>query len=197
MADPLYLSLWFPNLQFDDALPKALAAIRQFPFAAQRPGISYVSIQPVGWSEQSVLEQRFNPGIGPEEAVLIAADLLHEDYAYVFEAYWDLWYASDDGEESVQKPTRVTFVVHGPEFDEAVYEQEGHVKIEFGLDSPFLQEEVDMTPEAERRVQSNVHKLVEFTSNLEKNSGVNARLLWSESDENLAQKLIARLQKVQ
>jgi hypothetical protein len=197
MADPLYLSLWFPNLQFDDALPKALAVIRQFPFAAQRPGISYVSIQPVSWSEQSVLEQRFNPGIEPEEAVLIAADLLHEDYAYVFEAYWDLWYASDDGKESVQRPTLVTFVVHGPEFDEDVYEQEGHVKIEFGLDSPFLQEEVDMTAEAERRVQSNVHKLVEFTSNLEKNSGVNARLLWSESDENLAQKLIARLQKVQ
>jgi len=39
--------------------------------------------------------------------------------------------------------------------------------------------------------------VLEFTSNLEKNSGVNARLLWSESDENLAQKLIARLQRVQ
>jgi hypothetical protein len=33
--------------------------------------------------------------------------------------------------------------------------------------------------------------------NVEKNSGTNARLLWSESEESLAQKLIARLQKVQ
>jgi len=27
----------------------------------------------------------------PEEAVVIAADLVHDDYAYTFDAYWDLW----------------------------------------------------------------------------------------------------------
>ncbi|HEX4489088.1 MAG TPA: hypothetical protein VH088_22635 [Terriglobales bacterium] len=197
MADPLFLSLWFPNLQLDDALPRALAVMRQFPFSPALPGISYISVQPVSWSEASVLEQRYNPGIPPEQAVLVAADLLHEDYAYVFEGSWDLWFANEDGQESVQRPVRVKFIVHGPEFDEAVYEQEGHIKIEFGLDSPFLQEEVEMNSEAESRVKSNVKKLVDFTNNLEKNSGTNSRLLWSESEENIAQKLISRLQKVQ
>ena len=197
MADPLYLSIWFPNLQLDDALPRALAVMRQFPFSAQYPGVSYVSVQPVSWGEASVLEQRFNPGIPPEQAVLVAVDLLHQDYAYIFEGSWELWFASEDGKESRQRPVGVKFIVHGPEFDEAVYEQEGHIKIEFGLDSPFLQEEVEMTPEAESRVKSNVKKLVDFTNNIEKNSGANARLLWSESEENIAQKLISRLQKVQ
>lgn len=197
MADPLYLSLWFRNLQLDDALPRALAVMRQFPLSAQYPGIGYVAIQPVSWSEPSILEQRFNPGIPPQQAVLVAADLLHQDYAYIFEASWDLWFPSDDGQESAQRPVGVKFIVHGPEFDQGIYEQEGHIKIEFGLDSPFLQEEVDMTPEAESRVRSNVKRLVDFTNNLEKNSGANARLLWSESEENFAQKLIARLQKVQ
>jgi hypothetical protein len=197
MADPLFLSLWFPNLQLDDALPRALAVMRQFPFSPALPGISYISVQPVSWSEASVLEQRYNPGIPPEQAVLVAADLLHEDYAYVFEGSWDLWFASEDGQESVQRPVRVKFIVHGPEFDEGVYEQEGHIKIEFGLDSPFLQEEVEMNSEAESRVKSNVKKLVDFTNSLEKNAGANARLLWSESEENIAQKLISRLQKVQ
>jgi len=46
-------------------------------------------------------------------------------------------------------------------------------------------------------VRANVQKLVEFTSAVEKNSGASGRLLWSESEENLAQKLINRLQKVQ
>ena len=69
--------------------------------------------------------------------------------------------------------------------------------IDFGLDSPFLQEEVQLTAEAESRIRSNVRKLIEFTGKVEKNSGASARLLWSESEENLAQKLIARLQKVQ
>jgi hypothetical protein len=171
--------------------------MRQFPFSAPVPGVSYISVQPVSWSEPSILEQRYNPGIPSERAVLVAADLLHEDYAYLFEASWDLWFASDDGQESVQRPVRVRFIVHGPEFEEGVYEQEGHIKIEFGLDSPFLQEEVEMNSEAESRVKSNVKKLVDFTNNLEKNAGANARLLWSESEENIAQKLISRLQKVQ
>lgn len=197
MADPLYLSVWFSNLQLDDALPRALAVLRQFPFSAQYPGVGYIAIQPVSWSEPSILEQRYNPGIPPEQAVLVAADLLHDDYAYLFEASWDLWFASEDGQESTQRPVRVKFIVHGPQFDEGVYEQEGHIKIELGLDSPFLQEDVKMTPEAEGRVKSNVKKLVDFTNNLEKNSGANARLLWSESEENFAQKLISRLQKVQ
>jgi hypothetical protein len=38
--------------------------------------------------------------------------------------------------------------------------------------------------------------LIDFTTKAEKTSGASARLLWSESEENLAQKLIARLQKV-
>jgi hypothetical protein len=54
-----------------------------------------------------------------------------------------------------------------------------------------------LTSEAERNVRSNVQKLVELTARMEKNAGATGRLLWSESEENLAQKLISRLQRVQ
>jgi len=57
--------------------------------------------------------------------------------------------------------------------------------------------EIEFTSEAERNVRSNVQKLVEFTAEVEKNAGATGRLLWSESEENLAQKLINRLQRVQ
>ena len=40
-------------------------------------------------------------------------------------------------------------------------------------------------------------ELVNFTIAVEKNCGITGRVLWSESEENLAQKLIERLQKVQ
>ncbi len=73
----------------------------------------------------------------------------------------------------------------------------GNIQVDFGLETPFLQEEVSLTAEAEEHVRANVHKLVDFTMKVEKNTGASARLLWSESSENLAQKLIARLQKVQ
>jgi hypothetical protein len=197
MADPLYLSLWFPNLELDELLPRTLAVMQQFPFSAQRPGVNYVSLHPVSWNEATVLEQRFNPGIPPEQSVLIASDLLHEDYAYLFEAAWDLWVPSQDSKQWTLQPSQVKFFAYGPEFDEGAYEQEGHVEIDFGLDSPFLQEEVQLTSEAESKIRNNVQKLLEFTGKVEKNSGASARLLWSESEESLAQKLISRLQKVQ
>jgi hypothetical protein len=41
-----------------------------------------------------------------------------------------------------------------------------------------------------------VQKLVAFTQAVEQNCGITGRVLWSESDENLAQKLIARVQRV-
>jgi hypothetical protein len=196
MPDPLYLSLWFPSFEADEMLPHALAVMRQFPFSASRPGITYIALHPVSWNEPTILERRFDPGVTPEEAVLIAADLLHEDYAYLFEAFWDLWILDADGKWALQ-PTKVKFLVHGTEFDEGAHEQEGHIEVDLGLDSPFLHESVRLTDEAEERVRFNVHKLVEFSARVEKNSAASARLLWSESEENLAQKLIARLQKVQ
>jgi len=91
----------------------------------------------------------------------------------------------------------VRIIVHGEEFEEGICRQEGHIEVDFGLDSAFLQEGVKLTLEAESQVRANVQKLVEFTTKAEKGSGASGRLLWSESEENLAQKLIARLQKVQ
>jgi hypothetical protein len=197
MADPLYLSLWFSSFDEPEALTYMLSVLRQFPFSQLRPGVSYVALHPVSWNEPTILERKFSPGVTPEEAVLTASDLLHADYAYVFEAYWDLWYLNESDKKWSLEPRLVKFVAHGLEFDEGTYESEGHIQIDFGLDTPFLQEELQLDPEAEARVRYNIHKLVEFTSKIEKNGGATGRLLWSESEENLAQKLIARLQKVQ
>jgi hypothetical protein len=197
MADPLYLSLWFASFDPEEMLPRALAVMQQFPFSAVQPGITYVALQPVSWNEPTILEKRFRPGIDPEEAVEIASELLHEDYAYLFEAYWDMWSLPEGGQDWLLRPSQVKFIISGPEFDEGWFEQAGHIQVDFGLDSPFLHEELQLTSATEAKVRANVQKLVEFTSKVEKNSGANARLLWSESEENLAQKLISRLQKVQ
>jgi hypothetical protein len=197
MADSLYLSLWFPDFSGPEMLPHILAVLQQFPFSAARPGISYIAVQPVSYNEATVMERRFVPGIAPEEAVLIIADVVHDDYAYIFDAYWDLWTPGEADQQWLLAPAPVKFIVQGEEFDERVQEQTGNIQVDFGLDSAFLQENVVFTEEAQTKVRDNVAKLVEFTVKAEKNTRANARLLWSESEENLAQKLIARLQKVQ
>jgi hypothetical protein len=197
MPDPLYLSLWFSDFSGPEMLPHVLAVLQQFPFSVQRPGISYIAVQPVSWNEATVLERRFSPGIALQEAVLLVADLVHDDYAYVLEASWDLWVSNEAGKQWQLVPTLVKFIVQGEEFDDGAYEQTGHIQIDYGVDSPFLQENVALTEDTQAKVRDNVAKLVEFTMKLEKATRATARHLWSESEQNLAQKLIARLQKVQ
>ena len=83
--------------------------------------------------------------------------------------------------------------VSDPLFDEASYEQGGHIRIDFGNDAPFLEEEAELNSVAARHMEENVRQLVELTSGVEKASGATARLLWSELGESLAQRLAARL----
>jgi hypothetical protein len=197
MADPLFLNVWFPTFAEEEMMPRSLSVLRQFPFSAQQPGISYLAIHPVNWSEATVLERRFRPGLDLEPAMAIAGEFIHPDYAYLFETHWDLWLPGEDDAPPALAPTQVRFIAHGPDFEDRIFEQAGHVQIDFGLDAPFLYEEQELTSEAESAARANVQKLVAFTNAVERNCGVSGRVLWSESDENLALKLIQRLQRVQ
>jgi len=196
MSDALYLSLWFPDFSGPAMLPHILAVLQQFPFSEQRAGLTYIAVQPVSWNEASVLERRFSPGIAPEEAMVVAADLIHDDYAYVFDAYWDLWAPDDRGQWQLV-PTLVQFTVQGEEFENETQAVSGHIQIDFGLDSLFVQENLELTDETQAKIRDNVSKLIEFTRRIETRTRATSRRLWSESDESLPQKLLARLQKVQ
>lgn len=196
MPDPLYLSLWFSDFSGPAMLPHILAVLQQFPFSEQRPGITYVAVQPVSWNEASVLERRFSPGIPPEEAVVIAADLVHDDYAYTFDAYWDLW-TPDDKAQWQLVPSPVKFIVQAEEFDDGIQQVTGNIEVDFGLDSLYVQENVELTEETQAKIRENVLRLIEFSKKVEMNTRATSRRLWSESDESLPQKLIARLQRVQ
>jgi hypothetical protein len=82
---------------------------------------------------------------------------------------------------------------YGPLFDEGAYEQDGHIRIDFGSDTPFLEEDADLDQVGARHVEENVRQLVELAGGVEKASGATARLLWSELGESLAQRLAERL----
>src|SRR6185312_14255324 len=136
----------------------------------------------------------------PEQAVELAGEYLHADHGYEFEALWDLWTPEIGGGLDTTwrlTPQPLKVFVHGIDFDNGIYQEDGHIEIDFGLDTPFLHEELELDELSEERVKANVQKLVAFTSAVEKHCGISGRVLWSDSEENLVQKLIARLQKVQ
>jgi hypothetical protein len=93
----------------------------------------------------------------------------------------------------VRGPRLVRVTGFGPLFDEGTYEQDGHIRIDFGSDTPFLQEDADLDKVGAKHIEENVRQLVELTAAVEKVSGATARLLWSELGESLAQRLADRL----
>jgi hypothetical protein len=217
MADQLYLSLWFPNFRLD-ALPATLVSVmRQFALITKDPRVAVASAYPITFSEAPTYQRTYvlddraedtTPAL-IENAVAEATEQLHDDTAYEFEMRWKLWIpdaSTTQVTETVALDTvwklqqsTVRFLGFGPEFDDATYEQNGHIRIDLGLDTPWLAETLEdeaLDADAAKHIQQNVEMLLAFTLSVEKNCGISSRLLWTESGEPLVQKLIDRLQRV-
>ena len=220
MADQLYLSLWYPNFRFADLPAAMLGVLGQFARVSGLPRVAAAAAYPVSFTEPPVyqrvyvLDQRAaeTPDTAASHiapAVAEAMELLHEDTAYEFEMEWRLW-TPEGGEEGFdvvwrQQPFRVKFLGFGPEFDDATFEQNGQIRVDFGLDTPWVfDEDVESDAyaddaareEAAKHIRLNVEMLLAFTLSVEKHCGISSRLLWTESGEPLAEKLIARLQRL-
>lgn len=203
MADTLYLSLWYPNLRLEALPDKLIAVLGAFAAHGGQKLVYSATIWPVSWSETPVFQQVYGRasteeerGALPRQAVEGATKLLHDDYAYEFQIGWTLWeleVAAGLDPRWVKQPRMVRVTGYGPLFDEGIYEQDGHIKIDFGSDAPFLEEAMDLNAQAARHVEENVRQLVELAAAVEKESGATARILWSELGESLAQRLAARL----
>ncbi len=217
MADQLYLSVWFPNFRFA-VLPEAtVSVLRQFARVSGLPKVAAAAAYPVSFSEPAVYQRVYvldkraeetpdTAAAAIETAVAEAMELLHEDTAYEFEMKWQLW-CFEPGEGGLdgiwrKVPATVKILAFGPEFDDATFEQNGHIRVDFGLDSFWVfddeeaWEDEDARAEAAKKIKENVEMLLAFTLLVQKDCGISSRLLWTESGEPLAEKLVARLQKL-
>jgi len=213
MSDTLYLSLWYPNLRLAALADKLTAVLASFASHGGEARVYSATVWPVSWSETPVLQQVYgrrarntqgdpaSPGAEPRLAAEEALELLHDDYAYEFQIGWSLWEleAPTQSEPRWVRATRLVRVTgYGPLFDDGAYEADGHIRIDFGSDAPFLEvgdkpENVELDRTAARHIEENIRQLIELTAAVEKASGATARLLWSELGESLAQRLAARL----
>lgn len=210
MADTLYLSLWYPNLRLAALTEKLTTVLGAFAAHGGEARVYSATVWPVSWSETPVFQQVYGRpvvadgeptggielGVEPKLAVAEALEQLHEDYAYEFQIGWSLWEleVSEDLDPRWTRQMRMVRVVgYGPLFDDGAYEADGHIRLDFGPDTPFLEEDTELDTVGARHVEENVRQLVELTAEVEKASGATARLLWSELGESLAQRLAARL----
>jgi hypothetical protein len=201
MADQLYLSLWFPNFRFD-TLPAALVSVlRQFALISGEKRVAAATVYPISFNETPIYQRIYvNDDRAQstedsiiENAVAEATEQLHDDMAYEFEMKWKLWRpdpgsapSSDVALDALWRPqpSTVQIIGFGPEFDQATYEQNGHIRVDFGLDTPWVMDEDDeaLDEVAQKHIQQNIEMLLAFTLSVEKNSGISSRLLWTESE---------------
>jgi hypothetical protein len=208
MSDTLYLSLWYPNLRLAALAEKLTAVLGEFAAHGGEARVYSATVWPISWSESPVFQQVYGRrlaaggedtgklGAEPRFAVEEALELLHDDYAYEFQIGWSLWELEAGGSLDARwaRGARLVRVTgFGPLFDEGAFEADGHIRIDFGSDTPFLEEDLELDSVAARHVEENVRQLVELTAAVEKASGATARLLWSELGESLAERLAARL----
>src|SRR5665213_2062786 len=207
MADQLYLSLWYPNFRLA-SLPGALTGVlRQFALIAADGKSSSpfgrvhaASTYPINWTE-TPNDQRIyvnddraadtpdTAGSIIETAVAYATEQLNDDTAYEFEMRWALWtpdMALDSAEEDIQldrvwrqETAKVRIIGFGPGFDDGAFEQNGQIRVDFGLDAPWVLEDEDLDIDAAKKIQQNVEKLLAFTLSVEKHCGISSRLLWT------------------
>lgn len=195
MSDAIHLSLWFPEHNETRILPRLADALRQFPVATDKAGVLALRVLPINWTESPVLDERFPTPLPLEEALSLVEEFVHEDFAFEFELAWDLW--QWDGKEWAKSPSRVALTALGDQFADGVAREQGHLLFDLGDDELFLAENAPLNDATRHKVQLNIAQLLALTHHLQAEMHPSARLLWSEDDSDLAQKLIARLQHVQ
>src|SRR5208337_712710 len=167
MSDTLYLSLWYPNLRLEALPDKLTAVLGAFAAHGGEPSVYAATVWPVSWSESPVFQRVYGRGERGAEsrlAVEEALELLHDDYAYEFQIGWSLWELEAAGgldARWVREPRLVRVTGYGPLFDEGAYEADGHIRLDFGSDAPFLEEEAQLDSVAAPKVEENVRQLVE------------------------------------
>src|SRR5437763_17185540 len=113
MADSLYLSLWFSDFSTESMFMRALAVMRDFPFAQSAPGITALSLHPVPWTEATILEEQSAPAARPEEAVASVSGLVHEGSADGCEARWEMRSPRQAPAEWARGPALLRLIARG------------------------------------------------------------------------------------
>jgi len=153
-----------------------------FPFSRISPEAS-LRIYAMEFREPPLIERRFDQEADAATVIESAREFANTDCAFQLECHWDLWQYETEWQLT---PAPVNITCFGPEFDGDYGE---HIRVELGTDALFLP---DFTiPGSATPVRSNIRSLLHLVSDFERILPVSKKTIWSESGENLAERLQA------
>jgi hypothetical protein len=182
--DRVYFSAWLRGFTQNNMFGSFEKVLRMLPFSRLRPE-ALLTVHAVSYAEPVLTERRFEQDTDTIDIIEVCREFDNADCAYQLETYWDLMSKDEAGEWKLQ-PVPISITCYAPLFESDLGEQ---ILIDFGPDSRFLPEGGGMLA-----AQSNIRSLLHLTADIAKNLPIGKKTLWSESGENLAERLVLAAQ---
>ena len=217
MANQAYLNIWCKDFPEDHILERFGAFLQTVPLSTSKPGFNYLTVRAVDATEQPIMEHnlRAMPFDGAS-IIEIARDQVHSDCSYEVSCYWDLAvFDASDGKSKVE-PQPLEIVCRGEDYDDSFWREGGHLEVNLGFEHFFTGHAgllgnrlggavPPQTPEEARFVEAmvwpdnlqkyqektreNIHKLLDWTHQIQLALPVQRFRLWSEGEEDFEARL--------
>jgi hypothetical protein len=154
--------------------------LRKFPYSHFNPSVT-LRVFAMEMVEPPSMERRFDEVADSRDIIDAAREFANADCGYQVEAFWDMWQFDGDWKLDASP---ISITLHGPEFASNLGEQ---LLIDFGLDYLYLPGEGKAKNVT--AVRSNIRSLLRLAEEIGGSLPVEKRLLWSDSEDNLAEVL--------
>ncbi len=178
MTDKVYLSVWLRGHSPLTLLQSLGRVLERFPIshADHSATLRVYALELV----EPALTEHFFDEASAEEIIAAAREFENPDCAYEVELHWNLWQRE---EEWALTPSPLRILAFGPKFPSDLGE---HLLIDFGFEYLYL-------PSDDRpnwtALRSNIRSLLRMASEWEEILPIAKRTLWSDSGEDLAERI--------
>lgn len=180
MADTVHLSLWLRGFTQHNMLSMFERALRRFPYSRIEPS-GLIIVYPLSYSEPALAEREIPDASSYQDVLSAAREHANADCSYQLDCFWDLWQYTGDWQ---LRPSAVSISLYAPLFESPWGEQ---IQFDLGLADLYLPS--PFAPLNERVYRSNIKSVLHLAEDMERILPVEKRSLWSDTGENLADRL--------
>jgi hypothetical protein len=217
MPNRAYASLWIRNFDETNMLSHFEHFLATVPLAAEPPGFTELVIRAVDPTESPFQEYDLRAqALTPPEIVELARESQSADVSCEVAARWDLWIREMESATWKKKPERLTITCFGPDYDNGIFVESGHLMADIGFEHLFTGHAGLLTPESARvaqpehpdearflmwmsqpqnlreyqeKTRENIQRLMGWIRAAEEALPVERVRLWSEGEENFEARL--------
>jgi len=217
MPNRAYASVWVRDFSEENMVAHFGKFLETVPVAAVPPGFTWLAVRAVSPAETPLEEFDLRGYVTtPEEIAAIARENNAADICYELSARWDLWMRDKESASWKIQPERMDIFCYGPEYDQGVFTESGHIMVDLGFEHVFTGHAGLLAAEASRiaepqhpeearflmwmsqpqnlreyqeKTRENIKKLMGWMRAVQEALPVERFRLWSEGEENFEARL--------